>query len=99
MRENLGRMRGLPFSQNLLLDLVRAGRTREEAYIVVQRCAARVWDEGITFRQALLSDPDVPGWIGEDGVDAALSLERALRNVDRVFDRLGIGRKEKVLAG
>lgn len=99
MRANLDRMRGLPFSQNLLLDLVRAGRTREEAYVVVQRCAARVWDEGITFRQALLSDPDVPGWIGEKGVDAALSLERALRNVDVVFDRLGIGRKEKVLAG
>jgi adenylosuccinate lyase len=98
MKANLERMRGLPFSQNVLLDLVRAGRTREEAYVAVQRCAARVWDEGITFREALLSDPDVPGWLGASGVDAALSLLRALRNVDHVFDRLGIGRKEGVLA-
>jgi len=99
MRDNLDRTRGLPFSQNLLLDLVRAGRTREEAYRAVQRCGARVWDEGITFREAVLADPDIPGWIGADGIDAALSLERTLRNVDRVFDRLGIGRKENVLAG
>jgi adenylosuccinate lyase len=99
MRANLDRMRGLPFSQNLLLDLVRAGRTREEAYAAVQRSAARVWDEGITFRDAVLADAEIGAALGVAGVDAALSLERTLRNVDRVFDRLGIGRKEKVLAG
>ncbi len=90
MRTNLDRMRGLVFSQNLLLDLVRAGRTREEAYVAVQRCAARVWDEGVTFREAALADEDVTKWLDRTEIDAALSLERALRNVDRVFERLGI---------
>ncbi|MFN8179889.1 MAG: adenylosuccinate lyase [bacterium] len=99
MRTNLEKMRGLPFSQNLLLDLVRAGRTREEAYRAVQRCAARVWDEGVTFRDAAASDPDIGAWLSPADIDAALSLERALRNVDRVFDRLGIAAKERVHAG
>jgi adenylosuccinate lyase len=98
MRANLEKMRGLPFSQNLLLDLVRAGRTRDEAYRAVQRCAARVWDEGVTFREAALSDPDVATWLAPAQVDAALSLERALRNVDRVFERLGIASAEKIHA-
>ncbi|MGQ0722332.1 MAG: adenylosuccinate lyase [Candidatus Eiseniibacteriota bacterium] len=90
MRENLERMRGLPYSQNLLLDLVRAGRTREDAYRSVQRAAARVWDEGISFREAAMSDPDISGTLGAAGVDSALSLARALRNADRIFERIGI---------
>jgi len=77
---------------------VRAGRTREEAYEAVQRSAARVWDEGLTFRDAALSDPDISKWLKPAEVDAALSLERALRNVDRVFERLGIAAKEGVHA-
>jgi adenylosuccinate lyase len=90
MRENLERMRGLPYSQNLLLDLVRAGRTREDAYRAVQRAAARVWDEGIPFREAALSDPDIAGTLGGAGIDSALSLARALRNAERIFERIGI---------
>jgi adenylosuccinate lyase len=90
MRENLERMRGLVYSQNLLLDLVRAGRTREEAYRAVQRAAARVWDEGIGFREAALQDPEISAALGRAGVDAALSLERALRNADRILERIGI---------
>jgi len=90
MRENLERMRGLVFSQNLLLDLVRAGQTRGDAYRAVQRAAARVWDEGITFREAAASDEAIAEALGRDGIDAALSLERALRNARKVFERTGI---------
>jgi adenylosuccinate lyase len=99
MRANLDKMRGLPFSQNLLLDLVRAGRSREEAYRAVQRCAARVWDEGVTFREAASADPEISAWLPPAEIDAALSLERALRNVNKVFERLGIAAKERVHAG
>jgi adenylosuccinate lyase len=90
MRRNIDQLRGLPYSQTLLLDLVRAGMTRTDAYRAVQRCAAAVWDEGIDFREALLADPDIPACLGVDGIDSALSLERSLRNADRIFARLGI---------
>jgi adenylosuccinate lyase len=99
MRENLDRMRGLVFSQNLLLDLVRAGRTRGEAYRLVQRGAARVWDEGITFREAVESDEEIVATLGRPGIEAALSLKRALRNARRVFDRVGIVDREMAGAG
>jgi adenylosuccinate lyase len=99
MRANLERMRGLVFSQNLLLDLIKAGRTRGEAYRAVQRAAARVWDEEITFREAALADEEIVNALSPGGIDDALSLERSLRNAERVFERTGIGRKEKVLAG
>jgi adenylosuccinate lyase len=99
MRENLEKMRGLVYSQNLLLDLVRAGRTREEAYVWVQRAAARVWDENLTFRQAAGADAEIVATLGEAGVDRALSLERALRNTERVLERAGILAAEVVRAG
>jgi adenylosuccinate lyase len=97
MMANLERMRGLVFSQHLLLDLVRKGKTRGEAYRAVQGAAAKVWDEGITFREAVGADPAIREVLSEAEIDAALSLERSLRNVDRVFERIGI--EEGVLAG
>ena len=90
MMANLERMRGLVYSQNLLLDLVRAGLTREDAYRAVQRAAARVWDEGITFREAAGSDEAIAKVLPAAAIDDALSLARSLRNADRVFDRVGI---------
>lgn len=97
MVDNLERMRGLVFSQNLLLDLIRKGRTRGEAYKAVQAAAAAVWDENLTFREAALADASIREVMSEEEVDAAISLERSLRNVDRVFERIGI--EEGVLAG
>jgi adenylosuccinate lyase len=102
MAANLERMRGLVFSQNLLLDLVRGGLTRGDAYRAVQGAAARVWDEGITFREAVRKDATIKRVLDEAAIDDALSLERSLRNVDRVFERIGIAtadRKEGALAG
>jgi adenylosuccinate lyase len=101
MRANLEKMRGMVFSQNLLLDLIRAGMTRGAAYRAVQAAGARVWDEGITFRDAVLKDSEITGTLSARAIDEALSLERSLRNVDRVFERLSLDAakvREKALA-
>ncbi len=87
MRENMERVRGLVFSQAVLLALVRAGASREQAYAQVQRCAMRVWDEGIAFRAALDADRDVAGRLGAAGLDACFDLARHLRHVDAIFAR------------
>ena len=46
MRANLEATRGLVYSQTVLLALVDTGFSRDQAYRIVQRCAARAWDEG-----------------------------------------------------
>jgi adenylosuccinate lyase len=43
MERNLNRTHGLIFSQRLLLALVAKGLSREEAYVLVQRQAHRIW--------------------------------------------------------
>ncbi len=90
MMANLERMRGLVYSQNLLLDLIRAGLTRDAAYKAVQRAGARVWDEGVSLKEAAAADGEIVKVLGAAGIEGALSLKRALRSVERVFERVGV---------
>jgi adenylosuccinate lyase len=53
MRRNLDATHGALYSQRALLTLVEAGRSRDDAYRIVQEAAQRAWDEGIEFRELL----------------------------------------------
>ena len=61
MRENLDLTHGALFSQRVLLALVAGGRTREEAYRIVQRLAQQALDERVALRQLLAEDPEAGG--------------------------------------
>jgi adenylosuccinate lyase len=81
MRANLEASYGLVFSQPVLLALVQRGKTRDEAYRIVQRNAMTAWDEGRDFRALLEADEDVD----DSTLDEAFDLARSLKNLDRVF--------------
>jgi adenylosuccinate lyase len=53
MRANLDATHGALYSQRALLALVEAGRSRDDAYRLVQEAAQRAWDDGIEFRELL----------------------------------------------
>jgi adenylosuccinate lyase len=84
MRANLDASHGLVFSQPVLLSLVQAGKTRDEAYRIVQRNAMRAWDEELDFRTLLEADDEVDNAV----LDAAFDLRRSLSNLDLVFAQL-----------
>lgn len=89
MRQNLESSHGLVFSQPVLLALVAAGMTRDDAYRVVQRAAAQSWDRARPFRALLDEDPDVEeAGIDRDELNAAFDLQRSLGRVDLVFEEL-----------
>lgn len=88
MRRNLDMTRGLVFSGQLLLELAAAGMLREDAYRVVQGHAMRAWEEEGDFRAAIEADPEVRKVLQPEQIAAAFSLERQLRNVDRIFERV-----------
>jgi adenylosuccinate lyase len=95
MRENLEATRGLVFSQPVLLKLIERGMERQAAYVVVQRNAMRVWDENRDFRLLLGEDPDVRKLLSAAELEACFDLQRALRHVDAVFDRVLKGRASR----
>jgi len=88
MAENLDLTHGLVYSGELLLELVAKGITREEAYRWVQRNAMRVWDEGGTFKDKVLSDADIVKVCGKKDIEKVFDSARLLKNVDRIFERV-----------
>jgi adenylosuccinate lyase len=88
MREQALSLGGIAFSQSVLLALVDAGLARDEAYRIVQRAAARAWDEEGSFREIVVADPAVTARLDASALEALFDPERFLRNVGPVFDRL-----------
>jgi adenylosuccinate lyase len=85
---NLNLTRGLVFSGQLLLELARAGVSREEAYARIQRHAMRAWDEGADFRALVEADPEIARPLGEERLNRAFDVRTQLKNVDRIFERV-----------
>jgi adenylosuccinate lyase len=77
---------GLVFSQSVLLALVRAGLTRDQAYRIVQRDARAAATERRPLREVLVADPEVT--LDEEQLDEAFDLGRALRHAQRFIDAL-----------
>ena len=82
MRQNLWSSHGLVFSQPVLLALVSAGLTRDDAYRIVQRNAMKAWEAGNDFRTLLEADPEMT--LDKAALDEAFDLERSLRHLDIV---------------
>ncbi|HJP66394.1 MAG TPA: adenylosuccinate lyase [Actinomycetota bacterium] len=82
MRENLDATHGLIYSQRVLLALIDQGRSRDEAYAIVQRAAAAVWESGGSFAEAIRREVT--------GVDVDELFDPAwfVRNLDGVFTRV-----------
>ncbi len=85
MRSNLDASHGLYFSHRLLLALVEAGWSRDDAYRAVQAHAMRAWEDESDFVQLVRNDPEIADRID---LDAVLDLDATVRHVDAVFDRL-----------
>jgi adenylosuccinate lyase len=85
MRRNLEASHYLFFSQRVLLALVEAGLSRDEAYRLVQRNAMRAWDEELDFRELCRADDEIASRVD---LDQVFDLDAYTRHVDTVFNRL-----------
>ena len=88
MQANLAASGGLVFSEAVLLALVDAGLTREEAYARVQAAAMQALAGGADFRAKLSSDPEVSRRLPAEVLARCFDLEHALRHCDALFDRV-----------
>jgi adenylosuccinate lyase len=88
MLKNLESTGGLIFSGQLLLDLTEAGMLREDAYRLVQRHAMNAWQNDLVFRDLVTHDPEITGRLSAEKLAKTFDLNRQLRNVDAIFDRV-----------
>ncbi|MFM1751201.1 MAG: adenylosuccinate lyase [Actinomycetota bacterium] len=87
MMHNLKSTHGLVFSQPVLLALVHAGLSRDDAYRIVQEASAEAWSRQVDLRSILDADPRLK--VVDTGVlDQAFDLTRSLSGVEHVFTAL-----------
>ena len=90
MLKNLNKTGGLIFSQEVLLALIKKGITREESYALVQRNAMQVWEHQKDFKTLLKADSDIMNLMSEDEIDDLFDLQKVMKNINKVFERLNL---------
>ena len=88
MRENLDALGGLIHSQRVLLALVEAGMSREDAYEAVQRNAMRVWEGNGDFLDLLGGDEEIARYLAGDALAGLFDLDHHFAHVETIFERV-----------
>jgi adenylosuccinate lyase len=88
MVRNLEKSHGLIFSQQMLLALVKNGCSRQHAYSITQKNALQAWNTGESFKQLVLTDPDIQKYFSNNEIDEMFSLDQHLKYVDEIFARV-----------
>jgi adenylosuccinate lyase len=86
MKENLGITRGQIMSSHILLELVKAGFSREEAYAVVQKQAHSL-KNGQTLESSILSDPELKKILKKSSLKNIFSGESYRKNLEPIMKR------------
>jgi adenylosuccinate lyase len=89
MAANIDRMRGLVFSQQVMLALADHGVLRDDAYKMVQRNAAAAW-QGADFKQQILADTQIREHLPEAEIERCFDLQYHLAHLEHTFSQLGI---------
>ncbi len=88
MKKNLNLLKGLIFSQQVLLILTQKGVSREDAYRIVQRRAMEVWEGKGDFQSRLLEDQDLEKYMTKEEIKAVFDLNYHMKHVDTIFKRV-----------
>ncbi|MDP3703167.1 MAG: adenylosuccinate lyase [Candidatus Omnitrophota bacterium] len=90
MRGNLESTRGVVYSGQVLLALMRQGCSRTRAYELVQRAALAAWRNGSDFEALLLRDPSIRRHLTPQALRRCLDPQVHLKHVNTIFKRVGL---------
>ena len=90
MITSLSKTRGLIYSQRVLLELMKKGLTREQAYEIIQRCAMQVWQETSDFKEVLCRDRKVRKYLKPGEIEGCFDIKYYTRHRDMIYKRVGL---------
>ena len=88
MMANLGLMKGLIFSQQIMLALTESGVSREDAYQMVQYHAMRVWEQKKDFKALILGDPRICAHLEKKKIEEIFDVRYHLKYISAIFKRV-----------
>jgi len=86
MRRNLDMLNGVVYSQSALLALVENGKSRDDAYRIVQELSRRSLESGQHFRDVLVSSLDID--LTKESIFSIFDETRVVANAGRAVDAL-----------
>jgi len=90
MKENMEKSRGIVFSQRVLLELIKKGLTRIEAYEIVQKCAMAARKDGVNFKLMIENDSKVRKHLSEKEIEDIFDINYHLSHVGEIYRKVGI---------
>ena len=88
MMANLNRLKGLIFSQRVMLAMVDTGMKREDAYRLTQRNAMKVWAGEGSFKDLLEADEEVMQTLSKEQLKALFDLSFYTQQIDFIFKKV-----------
>jgi adenylosuccinate lyase len=90
MLRNMQVSKGLVYSQHIMLELIKKGATRLEAYDLIQGAALECHSGDKDFRDLVMNDQGVRSYLSEKEISDCFSLDYHLRHIDRIFKNIGL---------
>ncbi len=90
MKQNIYKTHHVIFAQRVMTKLIDKGFTREKAYDYIQKYAMESWTKQIDFKDLLWNDQLVQEKLTKDEYESCFTLEYYLRNVEAIYQRIGI---------
>lgn len=90
MLSNMDASKGLVYSQHIMLELIKKGATRMEAYDLIQGAALEAGKGGKKFKDLLLESEKIKGYLSREEVENCFSLDYHLRHIDTIFKNIGL---------
>jgi adenylosuccinate lyase len=87
MLKNLNLTNGLFFSQRVLIELITAGFTREQAYALVQKHAMQSWNKGSSFYQNVANDPKINQKLSLNKLKKLFDFSYHTKRINIIFNR------------
>lgn len=88
MKRNLMKYGGIIFSQRVLLELIKKGMRREDAYSLIQKSALKAWNDKGDFKENLLKEKEILALLSKKELEELFDVKYHLRYVDKIIDRL-----------
>ena len=90
MLENMGVSKGLVYSQHVMLELIKKGATRMEAYDIAQQASLEAYRTGKQFKELLLANEAIKEFMTPEEIEQCFDLGYHLRHVDKIFKNIGL---------
>ncbi len=88
MLKNLNLTNGLIFSQEIMLELTKAGVSREKAYRIVQNLAKNSFSKNIKLIELIKKDKLISSKISQKQIDKIFSYSKHFKNINYIFKRV-----------